>query len=571
MDKRPAFQAMFERIRLQRDVRYVIVYKLSRMNRNRADDALVLVSLRKYHATLISATESIDETPVGQLMHGILASFNEYRSAEDGADIRYKMGEKAKKGGTLGRAPLGYLNHRDRFEGREVRMVVLDPERAPFVKLAFELYDTGRFTLQGLADELYDRGLRSRPGRFPAGAVTDSKLCTLLRDRYYLGVVTYKGAEYPGRHEPLVDQELFDRVQLRIESTGLSGERRITHDQYLKGTVWCARCHESGVKRRLIVNRVAGKGDVEYFYYFCRGRQDTSCTLPYIAIYVLEEEIARFWGTQGLSETFIQQVSERMKTTLDEDQASAQLLRHQISTELAAVDRQEENLLDLAAGGTLAMDKIQTRLTRLAAERKRLTGRLSEGGEQLREGALVLARQLELLFHPEALYRQLDDLGRRLLNQAVFEELLIDVDEAEPRVVGVTYTEPVRGLMQAHEDHRSGSPVSSQVRYDRRPTVSGGPSERTLTDLLRVPHVEVWSKAVMVELRRFELLTPSMPWRCATSCATAPPLRSRPRVRPPCEARRVYPSTGGGLQIGSPSARRSTSGDQGNRRPQVTL
>src|SRR5438046_3042315 len=32
MDKRPAFQAMLERIRTQRDVNYVIVYKLSRMN-----------------------------------------------------------------------------------------------------------------------------------------------------------------------------------------------------------------------------------------------------------------------------------------------------------------------------------------------------------------------------------------------------------------------------------------------------------------------------------------------------------------------------------------------------------
>ncbi|MBK8077585.1 MAG: recombinase family protein [Kineosporiaceae bacterium] len=118
MDKRPAFQEMLHRIRTMRDVNYVIVYKLSRMNRNRVDDALVMASLRKYKTTLISATESIDETPVGQLMHGMLAAFNEYRSAEDGADIRYKMAEKAKRGGTLGRAKLGYTNVRERFEGR---------------------------------------------------------------------------------------------------------------------------------------------------------------------------------------------------------------------------------------------------------------------------------------------------------------------------------------------------------------------------------------------------------------------------------------------------------------------
>lgn len=126
MEKRPAFQTMLERLRSQRDIDYVIVYKLLRMNRNRVDDAKVLMRLRAYKVTLVSATESIDETPVGQLMHGILASFNEFRSAEDGADIRYKKAQKAKRGGTLGKAPIGYLNVRERVEGREVRTVVLE-------------------------------------------------------------------------------------------------------------------------------------------------------------------------------------------------------------------------------------------------------------------------------------------------------------------------------------------------------------------------------------------------------------------------------------------------------------
>lgn len=91
MTKRVAFQQMLERIRRDRDVDYVIVYKLSRFARNRTDDAIVMADLQKRGVTLVSATEQIDATPVGQLMHGILAAFNEYRSREDGADIAYKM------------------------------------------------------------------------------------------------------------------------------------------------------------------------------------------------------------------------------------------------------------------------------------------------------------------------------------------------------------------------------------------------------------------------------------------------------------------------------------------------
>lgn len=78
MTKRIAMQQMLTRVRQDKDVGYVIVHKLSRMARNRYDDAIVIADLRKRDIALISATESIDDSPVGQLMHGILATFNEY-------------------------------------------------------------------------------------------------------------------------------------------------------------------------------------------------------------------------------------------------------------------------------------------------------------------------------------------------------------------------------------------------------------------------------------------------------------------------------------------------------------
>ncbi|MFJ6549953.1 recombinase family protein [Microbacterium sp. NPDC091676] len=63
---------------------------MCRSTSRKIDDALVMAELQKRGVTLISATEQIDASPVGQLMHGILAAFNEYQSREDGADIAYK-------------------------------------------------------------------------------------------------------------------------------------------------------------------------------------------------------------------------------------------------------------------------------------------------------------------------------------------------------------------------------------------------------------------------------------------------------------------------------------------------
>ncbi len=162
MTKRVEFQRMLERIRRDKDVDYIVVYELSRMARNRLDDTIVMADLRKRGVTLVSATENIDATPVGQLMHGLLAAFNEYRSAKDGADIAYKMGEKAKKGGTLGVAPLGYLNVIERYEGRDVHTVKIDQERGPLIQQAFQLYADTDMSLTELCAEMADRGLLTK-------------------------------------------------------------------------------------------------------------------------------------------------------------------------------------------------------------------------------------------------------------------------------------------------------------------------------------------------------------------------------------------------------------------------
>ncbi|AWO85108.1 recombinase family protein [Gordonia terrae] len=100
---RPALQSLLERAANDPAVDHVIVYDLSRLARNRADDVAIVTQLASNGVTLSSATENVDATPVGQLTHGLIAAVNEYRSSRDGADIAYKMGEKAKRGGTLGR------------------------------------------------------------------------------------------------------------------------------------------------------------------------------------------------------------------------------------------------------------------------------------------------------------------------------------------------------------------------------------------------------------------------------------------------------------------------------------
>ena len=323
-------------------------------------------------------------------------------------------------------------------------------------------------------------------------------------------MLTYKGVDYPGRHDALVSQELFDRVQSVLDASGVSGERRRTHNHYLKGTLWCQRCHEQGRRHRLIITKATGQRGVDYFYFLCRGRQEGECDLPYLPIEHVEDAVLQYWAGQRLSEGFIARVRENVQATLTETTASARLLCEQLTTQLAKIDRQEENLLDLAADASLATDKVRSRLTQLQAQRKEIKARLTDGDERLAQGAAVLEAQLDLLQHPQALYRRLNDHGRRLLNQAMFEELLVDREDLTVQVVGQTYTEPVCDLMLAAKAYRA-STTSDWAPNNSRLTANGEPARGTLAALLSPVSLDRGSsRTAMVGNKGLEPLTPSV-------------------------------------------------------------
>jgi site-specific DNA recombinase len=529
MSKRVAFQQMLTRVRNVRDVDYIIVYKLSRMARNRLDDAIVMADLRKRGVTLVSATESIDDSPVGQLMHGILATFNEYQSRESGADIAYKMGQKARNGGTIGRARLGYLNVLDRFDGREIRTIAVDPERAPLVQLAFELYATGDYTLDELSDELYDRGLRTRPtARHPAKQVSINKLSQMLRDRYYLGYVTYKGEEVQGRHEPLIDDDLFDRVQDLLESRATAKERRRAHHHYLKGSLFCGRCKRAGVTQRMIVQHTVNSRGSEYTYFFCRNKQNGTCQAPHINVALIEDAVEKHYATIRFSAQLITDIRAEVSHAIDEQEASERLLHGQLTTELKALDTREENLIDLAADATIPQPKIKTKLREIERHRRRLTERLTTTTENLSDSARLIEAALKLLENPQELYRRCDEQQRRTLNQAIFHGLYVDDDQ----IADHSLREPFGQLHTVQQARQTTHTILPEPCTDAQPQNAtraasqqgGGPvATNGVRVLLRgVISAPCSSKAPRVELTGLEPVTPALPVRCATSCATAP-------------------------------------------------
>jgi site-specific DNA recombinase len=519
IEHRDAFRKMINYLKASPNVRYVIVYALSRFARNRYDDAIMMMTLEKLGVTLISATEkNLDESPAGRAMHGIIAVFNEYQVLVSGEDIKYKMGQKAKNGGTLGVAKIGYQNVRINYEGREVRAIDVDPQRAPFIKTAFELYATGNYTFRELRDALTDAGLRTKGNRrYGPGPISLHSLGAMLRDRYYLGYITYDGIEYPGRHEPLIDPELFDKVQKVLYVERNAGTRERVHDHYLKGAIWCARC-----RRRLILRPSTSKTGQRYFYYICRGVQEADCDLPALPLRKVEHAITEHYSQISIPERHRKALESLAVSAAGDSKETAAKLRASLRKQLTELDRQEDRFLDLIGDPEWPQDKIKARLQKVRESKQRITHQLEGTIDDLKPGRTVLLAALELLDQPHDLYETATDEARKMLNKAIFTRLYLDSTDRQPTATAATLSEPFASLVHAtRATTGTKTPQASTATTHNSadtPDAATNPSD-LLTSALAGQSA---SKAAMVELTGLEPVTPALPVRCATSCATAP-------------------------------------------------
>jgi DNA invertase Pin-like site-specific DNA recombinase len=288
IEKRPVFREMLAYLTEHPHIDYVVIYMRSRAFRNLGDAVLTKRRLERMQIKLVSAKEDFGEGIMADAMEAVTDIINEVQVRMSGEDIKVKMRHKAENGGTIGRARLGYRNVRIEHEGRLVNSIALDEDRAPLIRLAWELYATGDYTIDRLHATMADQGLTTRPSRRnPAQPIAASQLHRMLSDPYYTGVVVYRGQLYPGRHPAIVSQELFDRVQQVLEARSGRGQRDRVLFHYLKGMLFCLRCQQAGRTSRLIYIEARGRNGTMHPYYLCRGRQEHLCDLPHLPLVVL--------------------------------------------------------------------------------------------------------------------------------------------------------------------------------------------------------------------------------------------------------------------------------------------
>lgn len=483
---RPELLRMIEYVKAN-EITYCIVHKIDRLARNRADDVTIHLALKEAGVTLVSVTENIDETPSGMLVHGIMSSIAEFYSRNLATEVSKGMTQKAITGGTLGKAPLGYLNVHKRDElGRDIRTVELDPQRAPLIKWAFEAYATGRYSTITLREELIDRGLTTTPTlKRPATPPALSSVHRFLTNPYYRGQVTFRGAAYEGLHEPLVSKEIWYRVQAVLNAHQVSGEKTQAHDHYLKGSVYCGECGS-----RLILSNTRGSQGIIYPYFLCSGRHSKRTNCERHAMYVpdIETAVEEYYRTVEIPERTISALRELVMAEFDQLHDIARRERHAYQAERTDLLAERGKLLQAHYAGAIPIDLLKTEQERISRRLAFLDAQIEAGDMEYDQAKAHLDDCLTLVGNCHKLYMSLDNSLRRIANQAFFDKLYVQEDNhiegrlGEPFNI-LTDPEIQRLALRYKSENKSGNQtqfVASLNNEQRVPPVGLEPTTHDL-------------------------------------------------------------------------------------------
>jgi site-specific DNA recombinase len=453
--ERPELKRMLVRLAEQRDVDVVLVHKLNRWMRSVEDDVLVNIAIREAGAVLVSVTQRFDNTPQGKFTRTMQAAIDQLYSDELSTEVIKGSTQKAKAGGTPHMAPIGYVNVGKVFQGREVRVVVHDKERAPHVVWAWERFAVGDIGVRELTDMLAERGLTSRPSKkCPSQPLSRSYIAAMLHNPYYCGIVTYQGVQYEGRHKPLISRPLFDRVQEVLAAHDQAGERKRVHHHYLKGSLRCNECES-----RMVVTFSRGKQGDRYPYFFCAGRhRGSGCKQLYVPIDVVEREVERIYRDRELPPDLAADLRAALRRDLASLAADHEGEAKRQRSRLDRLNSERTALLQAHYAGAVPLDQLKAEQDRIAHEKGQAEHALSIAESQFFDVEEAVMLAVELLADCRRLYREASPQRRRDLNQVFFQHFLVDgrtvADGEWSDALGVLMDHPT---VRAYRRRRRGS------------------------------------------------------------------------------------------------------------------
>lgn len=398
----------------------VLMYTLDRFARNRYDSAMYKAKLKKNGVKVYYAKQTIPDGPEGIILESVLEGYAEYYSENLSRNVKRGMNENALQCKVTGGVCLGYRRGKDdKYE--------IDPVGAKIVQEIFQLYANGMSATKIVkhCNELGYKTARGRP-------FTRNSLRTILQNKKYIGLYEYEDIVIENGMPPIIEKELFDRVQATFKHNHTARAKTKAKTDYLLTTkVFCGHCGanmigESGTSRH----------GQTYHYYKCGHRKrGQSCSKKTEKKDVLEKLVVQYTIEKVLTTENIEMIATNAIALIERESAD-NTLRIAYEKELKDVQKRIRNLLDLMEQGIYS-DSTKERLLELESRRKDLERNIA------RENAKKPRLSKERIIHWLTSFKRgnIDDeeYRRRVIDTLVNSIYIYDTDGGDGRRIVFTF------------------------------------------------------------------------------------------------------------------------------------
>ena len=281
-----------------------------RLARNTVDGGRIIYLLDQMRlVSLRFPTFWFENTSQGKFMLSMAFSQSKYYVDNLSENVKRGLRQKVRRKEYPGLAPLGYIN--------DVRhkSIVVDKRRSPLVIQAFEMYAEGDKTLQDIADFLLTKGIMTK-GKKP---LSKDQIKYILVNPFYYGHFRYCGEVHEGKHTPIMEKQLYDRVQA-VVARRCHPQKSTTAPQVFCGLLTCGMCNMAITAEKKVKHQKNGNTH-EYVYYRCTRKSKTvRCTEPPTTEPVLAAQLAEILQGYALPERW----AEELGRMVDEDESRAE-------------------------------------------------------------------------------------------------------------------------------------------------------------------------------------------------------------------------------------------------------
>lgn len=421
---RPVFNAMMQRLN-QGEAAGVICWKLDRLARNPVDGGSVIWAIKQRGIKVMTPAQSYARED-----DNIILMYIEFGMAQKYVDdlsknVKRGLKTKVENGWYSGVAPAGYLNHTDARTGENT--LVKDPERFPLIRRMWDMMLTGLHTPPHILEIAHNEwGLRTRPTRQKGDRpFARSAIYKIFTHPFYYGRFEYpkgSGQWYQGKHEPMVTEAEYDRVQALLGRDG-NPRPRSTHDFPFTGLIRCADCRRAVTaeeKHQMIcrgckfkfahrrretcprcdtaISKMSNPMLLRYTYYHCSKSGRPMCQQKYVSGQELEKQIHELLGWISISQQFKDWAVKYLHELHEMDGASQQEIVQSQQKAYKECQAQIEALLNFKMspanrdGSLLSDAEYAERRGQLLKIKTTIEDQLKNAGER-KEQVLKLARQ----------------------------------------------------------------------------------------------------------------------------------------------------------------------------------